>query len=59
MQQRIKFFALVAMLFAAFAINAQVTTSGISGKVTDDAKAPVIGAVVTAKHVLQAPFTTL
>ena len=38
------------MLLAAFTMSAQVTTSGINGKVTADNE-EVIGATVTAKHI--------
>ena len=36
MLKKIKFLSLVVMLFAAFAMNAQVTTSAMSGLVTDE-----------------------
>ena len=48
MQKRLLF--LVVMLFAlTSSIMAQITTSGISGKVTSDGE-EVIGATVTATH---------
>lgn len=40
----------VAMLLVATAAFAQVTTSGLSGKLTDDAKEVIIGAHVVAVH---------
>lgn len=40
---------LVMMLCATLSLMAQITTSGISGKITSD-KEPVIGATVTATH---------
>lgn len=37
-------------LFMAFSMNAQITTSSISGNVVDDKNEPLIGATVLAKH---------
>ena len=37
-------------LFAATAISAQVTTSSISGNVTDASGAPLVGTTVIATH---------
>ncbi len=45
-----KIIFLLTMLLAAFTMSAQVTTSGINGKVTADNE-EVIGATVTAKHI--------
>lgn len=50
MVKKIKFFALLAMLFVALGVNAQVTTSAISG-VVKDADETLIGATVQAVHV--------
>lgn len=50
MLKKIKFLSLVVMLFAAFAMNAQVTTSAMSGLVTDENNETMIGATVTAVH---------
>ena len=51
MVKKIKFLSLVVMLFAAFAANAQVTTSAISGTVVDENKEALVGATIVAKHV--------
>ncbi len=49
---KIKFFALLTMLMVAFGLNAQVTTSALSGKVVlSDNNEVVIGATVKAVHV--------
>lgn len=51
MKQALKLFVLAAMgLFVTVALNAQMTTSSMSGKITD-ANGPVIGAAVVAIHV--------
>ena len=51
MKQTIKQFALTAMsLMIAFAALAQVTTSSMSGKVTEKDGSPVVGATVVATH---------
>ena len=51
MKQTIKQFALTAMsLMIAFAALAQVTTSSMSGRVTEANGAPVAGAALVAVH---------
>ncbi|MDP3453696.1 MAG: carboxypeptidase regulatory-like domain-containing protein [Bacteroidales bacterium] len=51
MKQTIKQFALTALsLFVAFAAIAQVTTSSMSGRITEADGTPVIGAAVVAVH---------
>ncbi|HBG24758.1 MAG: hypothetical protein A2266_08215 [Bacteroidetes bacterium RIFOXYA12_FULL_40_10] len=51
MKQTIKQFALTALsLFVAFAAIAQVTTSSMSGRITEANGTPVIGAAVVAVH---------
>ena len=51
MKQTIKKIALLAIcLFASFSMMAQVTTSSISGKITDTNKEEVAGATVVAIH---------
>lgn len=45
-----KFTFLVMSLLVAFTAAAQVTTSSLTGRVADEAGAPVIGAVVIATH---------
>ena len=50
MLKRFKFFALAAMLLASLSINAQVTTSALSGLITDDSNEGLIGATITATH---------
>ena len=50
MRKSIKFLLVGIMIMVATAINAQVTTSALSGKITDNSDA-IIGATVTAKHV--------
>lgn len=42
-------FILFILSFATF-MNAQITTSGMSGSVSDETKSPVIGASVVAEH---------
>ena len=43
--------AFITMVFCAFALNAQVTTSALSVKVTDDSEEGMIGATITATHI--------
>lgn len=50
MRKRIKFLLCVFMLLVAASINAQVTTSAISGKVVDEKNDAAIGATVVAVH---------
>ena len=51
MKQTIKQFALMALsLFVAFAAYAQVTTSSMSGRITEANGTPVIGATVVTVH---------
>ena len=50
MVKKIKFLSLIVMLFVAFSMNAQVTTSAMSGLVTDENNETLIGATVTAVH---------
>ena len=50
MKQTIKLFALAVLgLFVSFAVSAQVTTSSMSGKITDE-QGSVVGAAVVATH---------
>ncbi len=49
MLKKIFFFIALAFLSAAI-VQAQVTTSSITGKITDNAGAPLSGATVTATH---------
>ena len=51
MLKKIKFFAFVALLLTAMGLNAQVTTSSMSGLVTDENNETLIGATVQAVHV--------
>lgn len=51
MVKRMRLIIAAIMFVVAAAVNAQVTTSGISGKVTDAQKEAVIGASVKATHV--------
>ena len=46
-----KFYALVVSLFVALGAMAQVTTSSMTGKVTDESGAALVGATVVAVHV--------
>ncbi len=48
---KLKFFAFVAAMFVALGMNAQVTTSSMSGVITDGAHEALIGATVQAVHV--------
>ena len=50
MLRTVKLLALVAMFFVALASSAQVTTSALSGVVTDENQEAMIGATVTALH---------
>ena len=48
--KRLRFMLTVMLVLAGVGVNAQVTTSSMSGKVTDDQKEAVIGATVYAVH---------
>ncbi len=50
MLRTVKLLALVAMFFVALASSAQVTTSALSGVVTDENREAMIGATITALH---------
>ena len=50
MKRKLKFLMLSAMTCFAFVMNAQVTTSAISGLVVDEGEQPMVGVVVTALH---------
>ena len=50
MLKRMKFWSLALALCAALGLNAQVTTSALSGVVTDENNESMIGATVTAVH---------
>ena len=50
MLRTVKLLALVAMFFVALASSAQVTTSALSGVVTDENQEAMIGATVNALH---------
>ena len=50
MLRTVKLMALVAMFFVALASSAQVTTSALSGVVTDENQQAMIGATITALH---------
>ncbi len=50
MLRTVKLLALVAMFFVALASSAQVTTSALTGVVTDENQEALIGATVTALH---------
>ena len=50
MLRTVKLLALVAMFFVALSASAQVTTSALSGVVTDENHQAMIGATITALH---------
>ena len=50
MLRTVKIMALVAMFFVALSASAQVTTSALSGVVTDENQQAMIGATITALH---------
>ena len=50
MLRTVKLMALVAMFFVALSASAQVTTSALSGVVTDENHEAMIGATITALH---------
>ena len=50
MLRTVKLLALVAMFFVALASSAQVTTSALSGVVTDENQQAMIGTTITALH---------
>ncbi|MBR6284450.1 MAG: TonB-dependent receptor [Muribaculaceae bacterium] len=50
MFKRLHFLSFMAMLLVAIGMNAQVTTSALSVKVTDDLEEELIGATVRATH---------
>ncbi len=50
MIKKMKFLAVAFFLMLATVMQAQVTTSSMSGRVTDNAKEPLIGATVVATH---------
>ncbi|MBR5685726.1 MAG: TonB-dependent receptor, partial [Muribaculaceae bacterium] len=50
MLRTVKLMALVAMFFVALSASAQVTTSALSGVVTDENQQAMIGATITALH---------
>ncbi|MCF0180682.1 MAG: TonB-dependent receptor [Muribaculaceae bacterium] len=50
MVNKITFLSFIVMLAAAFSMNAQVTTSAMSGLVTDEKNEALIGATVHATH---------
>ena len=50
MLRTVKLLALVAMFLVALSASAQVTTSALSGVVTDENQQAMIGATITALH---------
>jgi hypothetical protein len=50
MIKKFRYLVVAIILLITTAINAQVTTSGISGKVLDNAGVPIIGATIKATH---------
>ena len=50
MLNKLKFLTLTAMLCIAMGLNAQVTTSALTGVVTDENEQAMIGATITAVH---------
>ena len=50
MLRTVKLLALVAMFWVALSVHAQVTTSALSGVVTDENSQAMIGATITALH---------
>jgi len=50
MIKKFRYLVVAVTLLLTTAINAQVTTSGISGKVLDNTSAPIIGATIKATH---------
>lgn len=50
MLKKLKLFFTLTLVFAAVGVHAQVTTSAISGKVTDEQNEAIIGATVIAIH---------
>ena len=50
MLKRMRFFLAVIVMMVAASVNAQVTTSTLSGKVVDANGEAVIGATVQATH---------
>lgn len=50
MLKRLRLIFTLMLVLAAAGVNAQVTTSAISGKVTDEQNETVIGATIVAVH---------
>jgi len=50
MLKRIKFLTILLALLCTLGINAQVTTSSMTGEINDEANEPLIGATVQATH---------